>query len=54
MLGRVADDRDDDCGDEEVGQARLLGEDLQRPDEHLGDESCCDRRDAEDDEREAE
>ena len=38
VLGGVADDRDDDRGDEELAEPRLLGEDLERADEDLRDE----------------
>ena len=47
VLGRVADDRDDHRGDEEVGQVGLLGEGLDRADEDLRDHRGHDRRDGE-------
>ena len=50
VLGRVADNRDDDGGDEEVGQPRGLGEGLDRSDEDLGHDGGNDRCDAEHDE----
>ena len=46
MLGGVADDRDDHCGDEELRQARLVGEDVERADEDLRDERGDDGREA--------
>ena len=54
VLGGVADDRDDHGRDEELGDADLLGEDLERADEDLGDERGDDRRDAEDEQRQLE
>ena len=51
MLGRVADDRDDHGSDEEVRQADLVGERLERADEDLGDERGDDGGDAERGER---
>ena len=53
VLGRVADDRDDHGGDEELAEADLLGEHLERADEDLGDERGGDRRDGERAERRA-
>ena len=44
VLRGVADDGDDHRGDEEVAQVELLGEDLERADEDLGDERGRDRR----------
>ena len=52
VLGRVADDRDDHRGDEELRQADLVGEDLERADEDLRHERGHDGRAGEDDERE--
>ena len=51
VLGGVAHDRDDDRSDEEVAHSGLLGEDLERANEDLGDEGGCDGRDSEGDER---
>ena len=45
VLRGVADDGDDHRRDEEVAQVELLGEDLERADEDLGDERRRDRRD---------
>ena len=47
VLGRVADDRDDDGGDEELAHPGGLGEHLERADEDLGDEGRDERRRAE-------
>ena len=47
VLRSVADDRDDDRGDEEVAEAGRVGERLERADEHLRDERGDDRRGAE-------
>ena len=44
VLRGVADDGDDHRCDEEVAQVQLLGEDLDRADEDLGDERGRDRR----------
>jgi len=50
VLGSIADDRDDHRGDEELAEADLLGEHLERSDQDLGDESGGDRRNGERDE----
>ena len=47
VLGRVADDRHDHGGDEEVGQVRLLRECLDRADEDLRDQRGDHRRSGE-------
>ena len=49
VLGGVADDGNDNGGDEELGEAHLVREGLDRPDEGLGDERRHDRGCAEDD-----
>ena len=54
MLGGVPDDRDDHRGDEELGEADLLGEHLERADEDLGHEGGDDGGRAEDAQRELE
>ena len=54
VLGRVADDGDDHGRDEEVRQAGLVGEHLDRADEDLGDDRRRERGDPEDDERRGE
>jgi hypothetical protein len=46
VLRRVADDRDDHGGDEEIGDARGAGEVLERADEDLGDDRRRRGRDA--------
>ena len=51
VLGRVPDDRDDDRRDEELAEAHLLGEHLERADEDLRDERRRDRRDCQDEKR---
>ena len=51
VLGRVPDDRDDHRRDEELAEARLLREHLERADEDLRDESRRDRRDGQHAER---
>ena len=43
VLGRVADDRDDHGGDEELAQACVVGEGLERADERFGDQRRRDR-----------
>jgi hypothetical protein len=51
VLGGIPDDRDDDRGDEELGEPDLLCKDLEGPDEDLGDQCGDQRRGPEDDER---
>ena len=47
MLGRVADDRDDDDGDEELREIGAVCKRLQRPDERFREEGGHDRRQSE-------
>ena len=54
MLRGIPDDRDDDCGDEELRETDLVREHLERADEDLGDERGHDRGEREHAERLAE
>src|SRR5262249_45826883 len=51
MLGDVADQRDDDDADEELGQAERLGDGVNRTDQHFAQDSNDDSGDNQDDDR---